>query len=217
MTVFFIIISFVLNIIAILGIVILFLRQNKLMQVEENQKKMVKDMEELMSSYLLEMKDENERFIERVKEMNEEQLSTYKVPTSETITMKEPDRKAEPTVSKIEKHDLASRLESTVNLQAVRAYQRQKKNQSESESVPEPISFHADMPPQEVLNQVPQTNEKLIERRNNELLKESLLFQVLIMKQQGFTVEEMAKRLNKGKSEIALLLKFHENHEKHEE
>lgn len=213
MTVFFIIISFLLNIIAILGIVVLFLRQNKLVKVEENQKKTIKDMEELMSSYLLEMKDENERFIERVKEMNEEQLSTYNVPKKESFPFKEPEITVEHAVPKIEKYDLSSRLESTVNFQAVRAYQKQKKNQIERESVPEPVNLQTEAPRQEDMKLVLQTNEKIIERRNNELLKESLLFQILIMKQQGFSIEEMAKRLNKGKSEIALLLKFQENHE----
>ena len=69
---FLIIISLIFNVIAILAIIILYLRQNKLLQVEEQQKKAMAEMESLINSYLLEMKDENKRFIQRVKEMKDE-------------------------------------------------------------------------------------------------------------------------------------------------
>lgn len=192
-----------------MGIVILFLRQNKLVKIEENQKKTTKEMEELMSSYLFEMKDENERFIKRVKEMNEEQLATFKQKEKESLPQKKP---AHLVPKNDDQPDLSSRLENTVSLQAARAYQKQKLNLSEKEVVLE-TDRHQGEAVELDDRKVLQTKENTPESTHNELLKESLLFQILIMKQQGFTVEEMAKRLNKGKTEIALLLKFHEKHQ----
>jgi hypothetical protein len=43
------------------------------------------------------------------------------------------------------------------------------------------------------------------------LTEESLFDQIKSMKQQGLSEEEVAKKLNKGKTEIALLLKFRGN------
>ena len=78
MTAFFIIVSLILNIVALMAIIILFLRQNKLLQVEENQKKTMNEMEELITTYLLEMKDENEHFIQRISGINNEKTLPVK-------------------------------------------------------------------------------------------------------------------------------------------
>ena len=61
--IFFIIINLILNMIALLSIIILFLRQGKLFKIEDNQKKTIKEMEDLLSSFVLEMKEDNEQLI----------------------------------------------------------------------------------------------------------------------------------------------------------
>jgi len=212
MAVFLIIISFIMNIIAIMGIVILFLRQNKLVKVDENQKKALKEMEELMSSYILEMKDENERFIKRFKTINEVQLLSNQLPEKASIPHKEVEKKPDSVLPKTEKQELSSRLESTVNFQAVRAYQKQTKNQPGKEDVSEPDKSKTRALRDDEIKYIPVKDENREDPANNKLSKESLLFQILNMKQEGFSVEEIAKRLNKGQSEIALLLKINENH-----
>ena len=67
MMIFLVIVSIALNMIAFLLIAILFLRQNKLIKMEESLKQPVKEMEDLMTTYLLQMKEENEQFIKSVK------------------------------------------------------------------------------------------------------------------------------------------------------
>ena len=67
MMIFLVIINIAFNMIAFLLIAILFLRQNKLIKMEENLKQPVKEMEDLMTTYLLQMKEENEQFIKSVK------------------------------------------------------------------------------------------------------------------------------------------------------
>ena len=69
MTIFFIIINLILNIIALLSIIILFLRQGKLFKLEDNQKKTIKEMEDLLSSFVLEMKEDNEQLIKRIEDL----------------------------------------------------------------------------------------------------------------------------------------------------
>ena len=72
MTIFFIIINLILNIIALLAIIILFLRQRKLFKLEDNQKKTIQEMEELLTSFVLEMKEDNEHLIKRMEEIKNE-------------------------------------------------------------------------------------------------------------------------------------------------
>ena len=60
----FMFILFLLNILTIFAVIVLFLRQNRFIQAEKDQKAMMAEMEELMSGYMMEMKEENEALLE---------------------------------------------------------------------------------------------------------------------------------------------------------
>src|SRR4051794_12621166 len=208
MTAFFIIISIMLNIIALMAIVILFLRQNKLLKVEVDQKKSLVEIEELMSSYLLEMKDENEHFIERINEINEEKRKLKQTSLNHVV---ENQLKQELSIEKENSQGgFSSLLGKTVNFQAVKAYQKQKKEPIESKELGL-SSNEARIKENEKAEEDSLKSEPKDAYDPNRMLRESLFEQIINMKQQGFSEEEMAKKLNKGKTEIALLLKFREN------
>jgi hypothetical protein len=63
MVTFLLFISFLLTIVSLLAIVILYSRQNHFLNMEKEQKKMIMELEEIISTYLIEMKEENEEFI----------------------------------------------------------------------------------------------------------------------------------------------------------
>lgn len=63
MVTFLLFITFLLNIVSFLAIVILYSRQNRFLNMEKEQKKMIMELEEVISTYLIEMKEENEEFI----------------------------------------------------------------------------------------------------------------------------------------------------------
>ncbi|BCB03381.1 hypothetical protein [Bacillus sp. KH172YL63] len=63
MVTFLLFLSFLLNIISLLAIVILYLRQNRFVHMERDQKKTVAEMEDIISAYLLQMKEDHEEFI----------------------------------------------------------------------------------------------------------------------------------------------------------
>lgn len=208
MTAFFIIISIMLNIIALMAIVILYLRQNKLLKVEVDQKKSLAEIEELMSSYLLEIKDENEQFIERVKGVNKEKR---KLEQSSPLHVAENQLEQESSIEKEDsQRELSSLLGKTVSFQAVKAYQKQKKEQMESNELLLSSNEATIKASEKVEEDSPKSEQKDIHDPNG-ALGESLFEQIMNMKKQGFSEEEMAKKLNKGKTEIALLLKFREN------
>jgi hypothetical protein len=67
MSAFFIFLLFVLNIITIFAIIVLYLRQNRLSMLEKDQKAVIGEMEQLLSGYLMEMKEDNETLVKAIK------------------------------------------------------------------------------------------------------------------------------------------------------
>lgn len=62
MIVFFLIISLILNILAITAILLLYLRQNRFVSLEKEQKNNIEQMDQLLAIYITEMREENEAF-----------------------------------------------------------------------------------------------------------------------------------------------------------
>lgn len=67
MTTFLLLLSLILNAAAIFAIILLYLRQNRLVEAEKKQGKIISEIEEVFSSYLLELKEEHEKFIDKMK------------------------------------------------------------------------------------------------------------------------------------------------------
>lgn len=63
--IFFLILSFLFNVLSIFAIILLYLRQNRFARAEQNVNKMVKEIEDIFSVYLMELKEENDAFIKK--------------------------------------------------------------------------------------------------------------------------------------------------------
>ncbi|MBS4203759.1 hypothetical protein [Lederbergia citrea] len=64
---------FMFNILLTLAVVLLYLRQNRFVEIEKKQRKMQAESEELLTGFLMEIKEENEQFISKVSKMKEEE------------------------------------------------------------------------------------------------------------------------------------------------
>ena len=137
--------SIMTNMVAIFAIVILYVRQNRLIEAESNMRSYTEDLENMITAFLLEIKEENERL--------------------ETVLLENDGRDDE------------------------EACQREERIQGEEKSKPD-ISVKPDV---------------LMEAREN-----YMLFQVLKAKRLGRSIEEIAKEMGKGKTEIELLIKMNE-------
>src|SRR5690606_37045265 len=69
---FLIFILFILNIFLIFAVIILYTRQNKLVEFEKDQQKLKTESEEMLIGFLMELKEENEQFIKKVSEIQEQ-------------------------------------------------------------------------------------------------------------------------------------------------
>lgn len=209
--------SLVLNMIAMFAIILLYLRQNRLLQLEKKQDKTVKEMEELFSGCILEFKEENELFINRLQELDKvNETRTVVTPTTPTDD-KVPGRKAKPTqgMKEVEEESLPQDKEEITlpendrpkgNVyQAAQAY-KSKPILDEEKVSKETLSLSRKKPKAKEQEQEPPSYEK--DLRSSNLYIQSLLNQALLLQMQGYSMEEIARKLNKGKTEIELLFKF---------
>ena len=164
--------------------------------MEESLKQPVKEMEDLMTTYLLQMKEENEQFIKSVKglkkDKNDLQSTSVKFPPIKLEHVEEKSLQSEQLDSP---ENFTSLIGKTIGNQAVKAYQRQ--NQHTEKEIKE-------------IERVPleksETNPEPQISSNNQIDGDL----VLHLQKQGCSLETIAKKLNRGKTEIELYLKFHE-------
>jgi hypothetical protein len=190
MTTFLAVFSIILNIVALLAIVILYLRQNRFLTAEKKQQQLMEEMENLFSAYLIEIKEENERFI----------ASINGVPINSSHLIKEgdmhrgsekasgeqgvpPEENDQETVSRV----VYGRIHAAKTYQAAM-----------SQSKPSVMEFG---------------EAEGTAKDNMPDNSETIMQQISYMQGEGLTVDEIAKKLNKGKTEIELFMKFHHKDE----
>ncbi|SFK27428.1 hypothetical protein SAMN04487936_11066 [Halobacillus dabanensis] len=156
MTVFLLVVSFIIDGVLILA---LFTMMNKVRQAEElelRQKQVASEIEDLFTSYLLEIKEENKRMEEWIR--NHKELIVERTETEEHAQ------------SGVEEEKVDGKKPLHV---------------SSSYSPPQPEIEQQEYRP-------------------------SIHSRVLELKEKGYSFEEIAKMLDKGKTEIELLYKFHQ-------
>ncbi|UTI40578.1 hypothetical protein [Niallia sp. RD1] len=176
--------SITLNLIAILCIVILYVRQNRFADLEKDQKKTLEEMEEVIATFISEIKEENEQFLDKL-------YSHPKESSHEREEEKSKDESASPYFKP---------KELKVNKAMLNVYQK---------TVPtiETTSKKEDRLEKEDVNEL----LNLILPSEKEPKKKSILEIAKSMQAEGKSIEEIAKSLNKGKTEMELLLKFRQN------
>ncbi len=179
------VISAALHAAAFLLIIILFTRMSRLKEVEKTQKKMIHEVEEAVTSYIVEMKDENEEFLralgEMITEIKREKKKQSSSPSVRDRVYTMPDLSVE---------DYTNTLTQDIGVYS-------KQNLIPRKQVVEKLQ-----------HQIIEENTPPVADLNPKHPK-SYVEQVIWLKNQGKGAAEIAKLLNKGRVEVELLLKFH--------
>ena len=207
MSVFFMFLLFSLNIFTIFAVIILYLRQNRLSKLEKEQKAIIMEMEELLTGYLMEMKEDNEALIKAVTQAGS-QTSEDKMEAQMIVKSQSAGEKAVP----VEKSMQELKLRGTKR-QAANAYKNQIEKDAEYKSDDE-MKDNLELSAEESI--LSKEKALVIEKDFSAMLQDSLEElslneQVDYLAEQGLSIEEIAKKLNKGQTEIELLLKFQKN------
>ena len=155
----------------------------------------MREMDDAISVYLAEIKDENDRLIKELQIVPKPKTGSVAEPNeNDPANLKRPSendsKNGQPSISENGPQiDIEPRI-TVPKLTAVTAYSRQQQS-----------TLHT----AKQSSSVERVTEAQIEKQNELTFEE----QVVQLSNQGKTVEEIAKQLQKGKTEIELLLKFH--------
>lgn len=186
MTTFLLLLSLMLNAAVIFAIILLYLRQNRLVQAEKKQERIIKEIEEVFSAYLLELKDENEKFIQLMKR---DVSSTGKNESGQDFLVQSEEKNA---TGISQQTDKAPRVGKGISYNtAMKAYRTDTGYAKDRED--------------------PVLEELIGKAESAERPQLSFNEQIGELHKQGLSAEDIARRLNKGKTEIELLLKFRQN------
>lgn len=208
MSAFFIFLLFVLNIFTIFAIIVLYLRQNRLSMLEKDQKAVIGEMEQLLSGYLMEMKEDNETLVKAIKNsvaMNPEHGQKGQEHGSIKETKEEKQEK-----NILLEYEAGSR--AAAKKQAINAYEiMPEKNEANDLPVKVEDKLELASAATSPKNQGKPAAKEFSDMLQASLNERSLNEKVDMLADQGHSIEEIAKKLGRGRTEIELLLKFRMN------
>ncbi|MBK3494362.1 hypothetical protein JFL43_05715 [Viridibacillus sp. YIM B01967] len=179
---------FISQVISFFLIVMLYTKLSRFKDIELKQERLKDEMDNAVGAYLAEMRDENNRLIEELSNINRLAKAPQSEPEEQLVKSKEIT--AVPEREQGQKNEEAFLL-PTYNMAKNVVAKAYKQNQPQPQNKQQPFD--------EVLQAVKETSavaELTVEEQVRELYSK------------GRTIEEIAKSLQKGKTEIELLLKF---------
>ncbi len=181
MTTFLLVISFLLHFIALIAIVILSVRVSKTKELELKQEKVAREVEETFTAYLLEIKEENERLMNILEQSGQTDVADKQERATEETGYRPPVPDAP----------------------------QAQENHSFQETLEEQSKKHREEKPQKVEDPSPIEETNASDYQKEEAYQPSLQSSVFQMYDQGYSTEQIAKRLDCGKTEVELMLKIH--------
>lgn len=169
-----ILISLLLHVVAFYFIVVLYMKYSTMKSLSDSQRKILEDTENSMTSFLIDMKDENDRLIE--------QLSNHSPSNSQKVIHKE-----------FKNAEVKNRAFKDTG------YDLDKIKQSEPVE-DEGLPMH--------LSQIDKVEDTI--EISQSTATETLPFEIeaINLYENGYSIEQIARKFNKGKTEIELILKF---------
>lgn len=201
---FLIIINFLLSLIAIFVTIILFNRQTKFTELEKKYKQLNEQFEDSMSSFFMQMQEENEAFIKKLKEIQSNSAPSEQVSEKNHRPSIENNERIQQIENNIYNDSIS--IKSPPLYSGVKMYQQMLNMNSEKEA--------GNYAKNSLLNknddEVKYTDTLHVENDQNEVLNphDLEIKQIKELLMAGETVETIAKRLDKGKTEVELLIKF---------
>lgn len=172
-------------------IIILNMKVAKFKDLEVRQDKLIREMDDAISVYLLEMREENNRLIKELSNMNKNEIENIEknVMNLGNDRFNETDTTQGSATGKESVLEQKNLIPKTI---VKNAYNRQKEQASTNLKQNHQELFQRKVEEEKVIENLPTFEQ-----------------QVVKLHHEGKTVEEIAKITQKGKTEIELLIKFH--------
>ncbi|MBE4908702.1 hypothetical protein IMZ08_11605 [Bacillus luteolus] len=200
MTTFLLLFCFVLIAIAYLLIIVLYQKFSTIKELEKKQSTIIHEMEQMITIYLMEMKEENEAFLTKLSRDEKDLDSSYDKGEKNLTHSSSKDKSFNNEPFEI--------IEESLTTQEMESLLPKYDDENKLEN--------------NVQNKV-YTNPTILKQENaigeakstfkikDDLYVQSLSAQALLLQKKGESIEQIAKKLGKGNTEIELLLKFRQN------
>ncbi|TXC91932.1 hypothetical protein FS935_05990 [Metabacillus litoralis] len=158
------------------------MKYSTMKSLTDNQRKILEDTENSMTSFLIEMKDENDRLIEQL--TNNSSLIPQEVAPKDNK-----NAKVNNIAAKASSYDIDKMKKS-------------KKEENENENEDEGLPKH--------LSQIDEVKDTIEISESTLAEIETLPFEIeaINLYENGYSIEQIARKFNKGKTEVELILKF---------
>lgn len=194
---------FLINILTIFAVIVLYVRQGNFAKLDKQQQSIISEMEDVLAAHLIEMQAENNELIQHVqriskqasKEQGERAVNLAKSESKAASPLQESVRTLSNTRNPYQTATPLDSLELPVTIQdKLELSQYSGKGTENDSTLPEKEeSFR-------------ETLDKEIKNNNQAPL--SLVEEVVQLSNTGHSIEEIARTLRKGNTEIELLLRF---------
>lgn len=194
MVTFFIVLSITLNLVAFLAIINLYIRQNRLKEIEKTQSVLLEEMEQSIAAFIIQMKEDNENFLVQLKEVAPSKESSKKQGKS-TI----------PPINKESSKELSNQIIKPIKQVAVNKY---KQVVDQTKKVNATNDLLSSLEDSTVGQATGKDDVKALLQEMDPLKDLTIQEQIALLKKQGLTQEQIAQKLKMGKTELELMIKF---------
>ncbi|MGD6854593.1 hypothetical protein [Bacillus infantis] len=196
MTIFLLAVSLIINLILIFAVALLYMRQNRLFEMEKRQGQSFREVEDSIAAFIVEIKEDNEKLLRNIQKSSQPAGDVHSE-TDGTAAAQAADggagRVKGPPAPNLRKG-------SAMQKKAVQAYTQKK----------EPMPERDMLFPEDIV-ELGEASQSRAEPEEGGQADGSILEQARTLQEQGFAEEEIARKLGRGKTEISLLLKFRQN------
>jgi len=197
MVAFLIVLLIISQLISFYFIILLNTKVSKFKELEVRQDKLIREMDDAISVYLMEMREENNRLIQELTKTKSKNGQQPMQPIKNEQIVELPEVEKQKVQKETQESEIALAPKIAVPKSIVKnAYNRQKTHPAKAETVGNQ-TYKEERDKGSLDSQPVKESEKSFEQ------------QVIKLHHDGKSIEEIAKITQKGKTEIELLLKFH--------
>lgn len=190
---------FLINILTIFAVIVLYVRQGNFSKLEKQQQSIISEMEDVLAAHLIEMQAENNELIQHVQRISKKaskeqgERATDSIKSESTAASPYPAPNPYRTATPLDSLELPITVQDKLELSPYSGKSAENVAKVKEESFRETLDK---------------------EIKNNTQAPLSLVEEVVQLSSKGHSIEEIARTLKKGKTEIELLLRFNEKAKK---
>ncbi|MCA0983301.1 hypothetical protein LCL89_04465 [Halobacillus yeomjeoni] len=210
MTIFLLVLSFIIDGVLIIGLFTLMTKIKKTEELELRQNEVAREIEDLFTSYLTEIKEENQKMSEMLKADSQPEHRSYSFTAHSRSSGLEAEGYTPPSIPRRTRDVQEEYVPPVSNRSRDVQEEYVPPTSNRPRDVQEEYTPPTPKRPRNIQGESPASEYSPPEPEQMGGYQPSIQSQIMDMKNRGYSIDEIAKKLDRGKTEVELLLKFHQ-------